>query len=57
MTRYRIALATIAVAIVAAVLFTVVRDPTPPATSPSRSHTTAKFAQEPHPVLERIFAG
>jgi thiol-disulfide isomerase/thioredoxin len=32
-TRYRIALATIAVAIVAAVLFTVVRDPTPPATA------------------------
>jgi thiol-disulfide isomerase/thioredoxin len=32
-TRYRIALATIAVAIVAAVVFTVVRDPTPPATA------------------------
>lgn len=35
MTRYRLALATVAVLIVAAVLFTVARDPAPPATASS----------------------
>jgi thiol-disulfide isomerase/thioredoxin len=55
MTRYRLALATVAVLIVAAVLFTVVRDPVPPATgSTTGGQVQAVSARHPAPDFTGI---
>jgi thiol-disulfide isomerase/thioredoxin len=55
MTRYRLALATVAALIVAAVLFTVVRDPVPPATgSTTGGQVQAVSARHPAPDFTGI---